>query len=261
MISARPASRRPVEPVRGALRRRLSSSRPRHLVRWHRAGSGKGGLGSRRQRDGVAGPDPRSAPRRAVPVPARRPGRSGAGDPGRRSARPRARPGQRPGDRLGPARLGRARPSRATRPPVDDRGRRPLAQRHIHQRRAAARAADAPRRRCDRGRGHGPGLPPSRARAGAGHDLGADAVARRRSRTRNGACWWSCAGRWRRADSAAPATNEHIAGELVLSLSAVKGHLRVLFTRFGLEDAPQNQKRLLLAERALSSGAVRTDEL
>jgi DNA-binding NarL/FixJ family response regulator len=62
-------------------------------------------------------------------------------------------------------------------------------------------------------------------------------------------------------ESAAPATNDQIAAELVLSLSAVKGHLRVLFTRFGLEEAPQNQKRLLLAERALSSGAVRTDEL
>ncbi len=60
---------------------------------------------------------------------------------------------------------------------------------------------------------------------------------------------------------AAPATNEQIAADLVLSLSAVKGHLRVLFTRFGLEEAPQNQKRLLLAERALATGAVRTDEL
>jgi hypothetical protein len=62
-------------------------------------------------------------------------------------------------------------------------------------------------------------------------------------------------------DSAAPATNERIAGELFLSLSAVKGHLRVLFGRFGLDEAPQNQKRLLLAERALSSGAVRAEEL
>jgi hypothetical protein len=62
-------------------------------------------------------------------------------------------------------------------------------------------------------------------------------------------------------ETSAPATNDQIASELVLSLSAVKGHLRVLFTRFGLEEAPQNQKRLLLAERALSSGAVRTDEL
>jgi hypothetical protein len=58
-----------------------------------------------------------------------------------------------------------------------------------------------------------------------------------------------------------PATNEQIATELVLSLSAVKGHLRVLFGRFGLDEAPQNQKRLLLAERALSSAAVTPEEL
>jgi FHA domain len=60
-----------------------------------------------------------------------------------------------------------------------------------------------------------------------------------------------------RSDSAAPATNEQISTELFLSLSAVKGHLRVLFSRFGLDEAPQNQKRLLLAERALQSMAVR----
>jgi FHA domain len=57
-------------------------------------------------------------------------------------------------------------------------------------------------------------------------------------------------------EAAAPATNEQIAGELVLSLSAVKGHLRVLFSRFGLDQAAQNQKRLLLAERALSTSTV-----
>ena len=56
---------------------------------------------------------------------------------------------------------------------------------------------------------------------------------------------------------AAPATNEQISDELFLSLSAVKGHLRVLFGRFGLEEAPQNQKRLLLAERALQTMIVR----
>lgn len=61
--------------------------------------------------------------------------------------------------------------------------------------------------------------------------------------------------------AAAPASNEQIAAELVLSLSAVKGHLRVLFSRFGLDAAPQNQKRLLLAERALSTGVVRHEEL
>ncbi len=59
----------------------------------------------------------------------------------------------------------------------------------------------------------------------------------------------------------APATNEQIATELVLSLSAVKGHLRVLFGRFGLDDAPQNQKRLLLAERALAASVVRAEDL
>jgi pSer/pThr/pTyr-binding forkhead associated (FHA) protein len=60
---------------------------------------------------------------------------------------------------------------------------------------------------------------------------------------------------------AAPATNEQIASELVLSLSAVKGHLRILFSRFGLDQAPQNQKRLLLAERALATSTVRAADL
>ena len=58
----------------------------------------------------------------------------------------------------------------------------------------------------------------------------------------------------------APATNEQIAEELFLSLSAVKGHLRVLFGRFGLDEAPQNQKRLLLAERALATSIVRPQD-
>jgi FHA domain len=57
----------------------------------------------------------------------------------------------------------------------------------------------------------------------------------------------------------APATNDQIASELVLSLPTVKGHLRVLFARFGLDGAPQNHKRRLLAERALASGIVVLD--
>jgi hypothetical protein len=60
---------------------------------------------------------------------------------------------------------------------------------------------------------------------------------------------------------AAPATNDQIAQELVLSLSAVKGHLRILFTRFGLDSIPQNQKRLRLAERALATSVVRAADL
>jgi hypothetical protein len=60
---------------------------------------------------------------------------------------------------------------------------------------------------------------------------------------------------------ARPATNPEIAAALVLSLDAIKGHLRVLFAKFGLDDLPQNEKRLRLAERALESGAVLLVEL
>jgi hypothetical protein len=57
-----------------------------------------------------------------------------------------------------------------------------------------------------------------------------------------------------------PATNDEIARELVLSLPTIKGHLRVLFARFGLENAPQNEKRRLLAERAVASGVLVASE-
>jgi DNA-binding NarL/FixJ family response regulator len=60
---------------------------------------------------------------------------------------------------------------------------------------------------------------------------------------------------------ARPATNPEIAAALFLSLDAIKGHLRVLFAKFGLDDLPQNEKRLRLAERALESGAVLLVEL
>jgi pSer/pThr/pTyr-binding forkhead associated (FHA) protein len=49
----------------------------------------------------------------------------------------------------------------------------------------------------------------------------------------------------------APATNAQIAEELVLSVDTVKGTLKALFERFGLEGLPQNQKRAALAARAL----------
>lgn len=55
-------------------------------------------------------------------------------------------------------------------------------------------------------------------------------------------------------------TNQEIAGELNLSVAAVKLHLRALFDKFGIADLPQNKKRLALAERARQSGVVsRTD--
>jgi pSer/pThr/pTyr-binding forkhead associated (FHA) protein len=55
---------------------------------------------------------------------------------------------------------------------------------------------------------------------------------------------------------ASPATNQQIAGELFLSVDAVKTHLRVLFAKFGIEGLPQNQKRARLVERAFNSGAI-----
>jgi pSer/pThr/pTyr-binding forkhead associated (FHA) protein len=58
-----------------------------------------------------------------------------------------------------------------------------------------------------------------------------------------------------------PATNQQIADELVLSVAAVKTHLRILFQRFGLEDLPHNEKRARLMRAALESGAVTPADL
>jgi len=63
------------------------------------------------------------------------------------------------------------------------------------------------------------------------------------------------------ASWAKPATNQVIADELVLTPDAIKRHLRALFAKFGVDDLPQNEKRLRLAERALASGAITVAEL
>lgn len=55
---------------------------------------------------------------------------------------------------------------------------------------------------------------------------------------------------------AIPATNKQIAGEVCLSVDAVKAHLRVLFERFGLEELAQNEKRSRLASSVLSAGVL-----
>jgi len=55
---------------------------------------------------------------------------------------------------------------------------------------------------------------------------------------------------------ASPASNQAIATRLFLSVEAVKGHLRVLFSKFGLERLPQNEKRARLAADALRLGVV-----
>jgi pSer/pThr/pTyr-binding forkhead associated (FHA) protein len=60
---------------------------------------------------------------------------------------------------------------------------------------------------------------------------------------------------------ATPATNQDIAGELFLSVEAVKTHMRALFAKFGVEDLPQNQKRAKLIERAFQTGLVSERDL
>jgi pSer/pThr/pTyr-binding forkhead associated (FHA) protein len=60
---------------------------------------------------------------------------------------------------------------------------------------------------------------------------------------------------------ATPPTNQAIAAELHLSVDAVKTHMRALFEKLGVEDLPQNRKRVALAEAALQSGVVSRREL
>jgi hypothetical protein len=55
---------------------------------------------------------------------------------------------------------------------------------------------------------------------------------------------------------ATPATNQEIADEVFLSVDAVKGHLRALYRKFGIEDLPHNQKRARLVELAIEGGYV-----
>jgi len=65
----------------------------------------------------------------------------------------------------------------------------------------------------------------------------------------------------RAPERATPARNDEIAAELFLSIDAVKAHLRALFHKFGLDDAPQIEKRSRLARMALESGLVTLREL
>jgi hypothetical protein len=60
---------------------------------------------------------------------------------------------------------------------------------------------------------------------------------------------------------ARPASNREIAAELVLTVEAVKSHLRALFAKFNLDDLPQNEKRLRLVEQTFQLGLVRDSEL
>jgi hypothetical protein len=59
---------------------------------------------------------------------------------------------------------------------------------------------------------------------------------------------------------ATPATNQEIADEVFLSVDAVKGHLRTLYRKFGIEDLPHNQKRARLVELAIAGGYVKEEK-
>ena len=63
------------------------------------------------------------------------------------------------------------------------------------------------------------------------------------------------------SEFATPATNREIAAELHLSVDAVKGHLRILFDRYGLGDLAPNKKRVRLAELAIREGAISPSDL
>jgi pSer/pThr/pTyr-binding forkhead associated (FHA) protein len=58
-----------------------------------------------------------------------------------------------------------------------------------------------------------------------------------------------------------PATNGEIADALQLSRDGVKTHVRSLFTKLGVGDLPQYQKRTELARRALDRGLVTKGDL
>jgi hypothetical protein len=60
---------------------------------------------------------------------------------------------------------------------------------------------------------------------------------------------------------ASPATDEQIAEELVISVGAVRAHVKVLYAKLGLDEVPQNETRVRLVERALTAGLISDHDL
>ena len=62
-------------------------------------------------------------------------------------------------------------------------------------------------------------------------------------------------------DFATPASNQQIADELVVSVEAVKTHLRAMFDKFGVGDLPRSAKRVQLVKRAFQTGSISRRDL
>lgn len=60
----------------------------------------------------------------------------------------------------------------------------------------------------------------------------------------------------KRTGGGGAATDEQVAGELVVSVAEVKGHLRVLYAKLGIEAVPEAEARARLVERALAAGLI-----
>jgi hypothetical protein len=58
-------------------------------------------------------------------------------------------------------------------------------------------------------------------------------------------------------DFALPASNKQVASEVHLSVDAVKAQMRTMFRKFHLEQVPQSEKRMRLAQAALAAGLAR----
>jgi FHA domain len=63
------------------------------------------------------------------------------------------------------------------------------------------------------------------------------------------------------SEFATPASNQQIADELVVSVEAVKTHLRALFERFDVGELPRQSKRAELVKRAFQTGTISPRDL
>ena len=65
----------------------------------------------------------------------------------------------------------------------------------------------------------------------------------------------------RDGEFATPASNQQIADELVLSVEAVKTHMRALFEKFEIGDVARSAKRAELVKRAFQTGTISQRDL